>query len=85
MKIYMQFVNTFYNILKRAWAFLFIYFFFYIQLIFFKYCYMKVQFSISHLFAHSLFYLTISGATTPGQSGPGSNGYEGVLCIPQIS
>ena len=26
-----------------------------------------------------------SGATTPGQSGPGSNGYEGVLHIPQIS
>ena len=28
---------------------------------------------------------TLSGATTPGQSGPGSNGNEGVLCIPQIS
>ena len=25
----------------------------------------------------------LSGAITPGQSGPGSNGYEGVLCIPQ--
>ena len=25
------------------------------------------------------------GATTPGQSGPGSNGNEGVLCIPQSS
>ena len=24
-------------------------------------------------------------ATTPGQSGPESNGNEGVLCIPQIS
>ena len=23
------------------------------------------------------------GATTPGQSGPGSNGNKGVLCIPQ--
>ena len=26
---------------------------------------------------------TLSGATTPGQSGPGSNGNEGVLHIPQ--
>ena len=26
---------------------------------------------------------TISGATTPGQSGTGSNGNEGVYCIPQ--
>ena len=29
--------------------------------------------------------MTQSGATTPGQSGPGCNGNEGVLCIPQIS
>ena len=28
---------------------------------------------------------TLSGATTPGQGGPGSDGHEGVLCIPQIS
>ena len=28
---------------------------------------------------------TLSGATTPAQSGPGSNGNEGVLCIPQSS
>ena len=28
---------------------------------------------------------TLSGATTPGQSGPGSNSNEGVLCIPQSS
>ena len=28
---------------------------------------------------------TLSSATTPGQSGPGSNGNEGVLHIPQIS
>ena len=28
---------------------------------------------------------TLSGATTLGQSEPGSNGNEGVLCIPQIS
>ena len=27
----------------------------------------------------------LSGATTPGQSGPGSDGNEGVLCIPQSS
>ena len=27
----------------------------------------------------------ISGATTPGQSGPGSNGNEGVLCITHYS
>ena len=26
----------------------------------------------------------LSGAITPGQSGPGSNGNEGVLCIPRI-
>ena len=25
---------------------------------------------------------TFSGANTPGQSGPGSDGNEGVLCIP---
>ena len=28
---------------------------------------------------------TLSGTTTPGQSGPGSNGNKGVLCIPQSS
>ena len=28
---------------------------------------------------------TLSGATTPGQSGPGSDGNKGVLCIPQSS
>ena len=28
---------------------------------------------------------TLTGTTTPGQSGPGSNGWEGVLHIPQIS
>ena len=26
--------------------------------------------------------MTLSDATIPGQSGPGSNGNEGVLCIP---
>ena len=29
--------------------------------------------------------MTLSGATTMGQIGPGSNGNEGVLCIPQSS
>ena len=29
--------------------------------------------------------MTLSGATTPGQSRPGSNGIEEVLCIPQRS
>ena len=29
--------------------------------------------------------MTLSGATTPDQSGPRSNGNEGVLCIPQNS
>ena len=28
---------------------------------------------------------TLSGATFPSQSGPGSNGNEGILCIPQSS
>ena len=41
---------------------------------------------ISHLFAPSLFYSTHwSSSTTPGQSGFGGNGSEGVLHIPQIS
>ena len=26
---------------------------------------------------------TLFGATTPGQNGPGSDGNEGILCIPQ--
>ena len=29
--------------------------------------------------------MALSSATTPGQSGPGSNGHEGVLRIPQSS
>ena len=29
--------------------------------------------------------MVLSGANTPGQSGPGSNGNEGVVRIPQIS
>ena len=38
-----------------------------------------------YLFAHSLFYLTLSGATALSLSGPGINSNEGVLNIPQIS
>ena len=55
--------------------------------------FLTIQFSISHLFAHSLnvkqLYLThrrnLSGATSSGQSGHGSNGNEGVLHISQRS
>ena len=32
-----------------------------------------------------LIYRSLSGATTPGQSVPGSNGNEGVIHIPQSS
>ena len=51
---------------------------------------LTIQFSISNLFVNSLndkhFHLIhISGATTPGQSGSGSNGNEGVLLIPKSS
>ena len=52
-----------------------------------------IQCSISHLFAHSLMSNSsiwpidriLSGAITLGQSGPGSDGNEGVLHIPQSS
>ena len=51
--------------------------------------FLTIQFNISHLFAPSLdvkkFYLTLSGATFLGQSGPGSDGKEGVPRIPQSS
>ena len=45
-----------------------------------------IQFSISTRFS-SIWSIerALSGATTPGQSGPGSNGYEVVLRIPQSS
>ena len=45
-----------------------------------------VQFSISTQFG-SIWPIdrALSGATTPGQSRPGSGGNEEVLCIPQIS
>ena len=53
--------------------------------------FLTIQFSIRHLFALSLPYIShswpigLSGATTPGQSGLGSDGKEGVLHIPQSS
>ena len=45
-----------------------------------------IQFSISTQFS-SIWSIerTLSGATTPGKSGPGSDGNERVLCIPQSS
>ena len=48
------------------------------------------QLNIGHLFAHIVCSIwpidrTLLGATTPGQSEPGSNSNEGVLRIPQIS
>ena len=45
-----------------------------------------IQFSISTQFS-SIYPIdsALSGATTPCQSGPGSNGNEGVLRIPQSS
>ena len=51
--------------------------------------FLTIQFNRNHLFALSLnvkeFYLTLSGATTPSQSGLGNDGNEGVLCISQSS
>ena len=46
------------------------------------------QFSLALVHNFSSIWLidrTLSGATTPGQSGPGSDGNEGVLHIPQSS
>ena len=45
-----------------------------------------IQFSISTQFS-SIWPIdrTLSGVTTPSQSGPGSDGNEGILCIPQSS
>ena len=56
----------------------------------------RIQFNISHLFAHSQMINsfdsfiwsidgTLTGTTTLGQSGPGSNDSEGVLLIAQSS
>ena len=45
-----------------------------------------IQFSISmHYSFIEPIDRALSGATIPGQSGPGSNGNEGVLCILQNS
>ena len=45
-----------------------------------------MQFSIStHFSSFGPIGRTLSGATAPGQSGPGINGNYGVLCIPQSS
>ena len=43
--------------------------------------------SVQHKYRLVLFdpYSTRSGATTQSQSGPGSNGNKGALCIPQSS
>ena len=43
------------------------------------------QFSLAYLQFSSIWPIdwTLSGATTPGQSGPESDGNERVLCIPQ--
>ena len=48
--------------------------------------FLRVQFSISTQFS-SIWPIdrTLSGATTVGQSEPGSDGNEGVLCILQSS
>ena len=45
-----------------------------------------IQFSVSTKFSFIRpIDRTLSGATRPGQSGPGSDGNEGVLRIPQSS
>ena len=45
-----------------------------------QFCLIRTQFTFLWLIDR-----TLSGTTTLGQSGPGSNGNEEVLCIPQIS
>ena len=57
-----------------------------------KLLFLTFQCSISHLLAHGLNVNsigaidgTLSSATTPSQSEPGSNAYEGVLRIPKSS
>ena len=42
-----------------------------------------ILFNIAHLFTYNYRDRIQSGATTPGQNGPGSNTNEGVLHIPQ--
>ena len=43
----------------------------------------NTQFRCKTVFLH--LYRTLSAATNPSQSGPGSHGNDGVLCIPQSS
>ena len=51
-----------------------------------KLIYQVIQFSITLKFSFIWpIDRTLSGTTTPIQSGPGSNGNEGMLCIPQSS
>ena len=47
----------------------------------FNYCYviLRIQFNISHMVTQ--FYETLTGTTTAGQSGPGSNGNKEVLHV----
>ena len=55
--------------------------------------FLTIQFNINHLFALIKFQTVLinpyigpcRGATTPGQSGPGNDGNEEILCIPQSS
>ena len=50
--------------------------------------YFKQFILVSHLFVNKLYWpidRTLSGASTPSHSGPGSNGNEGLLNIHQIS
>ena len=50
------------------------------------YLFQAIQFSISTQFISIwLIDRTLLGATTPGQSGPGNDGNEGVLCITRRS
>ena len=66
--------------------------FYYTQLNVKTVLFQAIQFSLSVQFNISMQFSSIwpidralSGATTQGQSGPGSDGNEGVLCIPQSS
>ena len=51
-----------------------------------KHIFQTVQFSISAEFS-SIWPIdrTLSGITTTGHSGPGSDGNKGILCVPQSS
>ena len=63
-----------------------VWFFVYTQLNIKTVLFQAIQFSIStHFSSIWPIDMTLSGATTPGQSGPGSDDNKGVLCIPQSS